>query len=174
MVVNTNTRYLGEQSLQKSYLYSLSPSASPSLSSISQSDIEKLSEIENVIYSSLTENEGDESESKEGELESAYKLLIYQFCGDILSGSSLDTVRELVKAGKTGWNHPTFDDIRFKREEQDNFIENPFEVEEGVLECGKCGSMRVFSFTKQTRSADEPMTTFAECIACGKKWTYSG
>jgi DNA-directed RNA polymerase subunit M/transcription elongation factor TFIIS len=58
-------------------------------------------------------------------------------------------------------------------DEQDDFIENPFEIEEGVIEC-RCGSKRVFSFSKQTRSADEPMTTYAECVQCGSKWTYSG
>ena len=57
--------------------------------------------------------------------------------------------------------------------EQNDFIENPFEVEEGVIEC-KCGSKRVFSYSKQTRGADEPMTTFAQCMSCKKSWSYSG
>jgi transcription elongation factor S-II len=41
------------------------------------------------------------------------------------------------------------------------------------LQCGKCGMHKV-SFTQaQTRSADEPMTTFCECLNCGKKWKFS-
>ena len=57
--------------------------------------------------------------------------------------------------------------------EQNNFIETPFEIEEGVLECD-CGSKRVFSYQKQSRSADEPMSTYATCMACKKQWVYSG
>ena len=64
-------------------------------------------------------------------------------------------------------------DLMNEEIEQDNFIENPFEIEEGVLEC-KCGSKRVFSYQKQSRSADEPMSTYATCVACKNKWIYSG
>ena len=41
------------------------------------------------------------------------------------------------------------------------------------LKCGKCG-MRKVSYTQaQTRSADEPMTTFCECMNCGNRWKFS-
>lgn len=33
--------------------------------------------------------------------------------------------------------------------------------------CRKCGERRSFVYEKQTRSADEPMTTFIECLECG-------
>lgn len=36
--------------------------------------------------------------------------------------------------------------------------------------CGKCKSNKIFSEQKQTRSADEPMTTFLTCQDCGNKW----
>jgi DNA-directed RNA polymerase subunit M/transcription elongation factor TFIIS len=57
--------------------------------------------------------------------------------------------------------------------EQDNFIIQPFEIVEGITEC-KCGSKRVYSFTKQTRGGDEISTTFNECLSCKSKWSYSG
>ncbi|KAK5941294.1 transcription elongation factor TFIIS [Knufia obscura] len=42
-----------------------------------------------------------------------------------------------------------------------------------TLECGKCKQKQV-SFTQaQTRSADEPMTTFCECQNCGNRWKFS-
>ena len=41
------------------------------------------------------------------------------------------------------------------------------------LKCGKCG-MRKVSYTQaQTRAADEPMTTFCECMNCGNRWKFS-
>jgi transcription elongation factor S-II len=38
------------------------------------------------------------------------------------------------------------------------------------LQCGKCGKKRVSYTQAQTRSADEPMTTFCTCENCGHMW----
>lgn len=38
------------------------------------------------------------------------------------------------------------------------------------LECFKCHSKKVLYREMQTRSADEPMTVFALCLSCGKRW----
>jgi DNA-directed RNA polymerase subunit M/transcription elongation factor TFIIS len=112
--------------------------------------------------------------NKTGDDETAYKDLVYEVISEISQGKKLQAILDSIKNSKTGWNHPNFDETRFRQEEQDDFIVNPFEVAEGVLKCGKCGHSRTFSYTKQTRSADEPMTTFATCMTCKHKWTYSG
>ena len=39
-----------------------------------------------------------------------------------------------------------------------------------ALKCGKCGQRKVSYSQAQTRSADEPMTTFCECTVCGNRW----
>jgi len=36
--------------------------------------------------------------------------------------------------------------------------------------CGNCKSKKCTYFQLQTRSADEPMTTFVTCLDCGKRW----
>lgn len=41
------------------------------------------------------------------------------------------------------------------------------------LTCGKCGQKKVSYSQAQTRSADEPMTTFCECMNCGNRWKFS-
>ena len=41
------------------------------------------------------------------------------------------------------------------------------------LQCGKCGQKKVSYSQAQTRSADEPMTTFCECTICGNRWKFS-
>ncbi|CAM9988249.1 unnamed protein product [Phaeothamnion confervicola] len=43
---------------------------------------------------------------------------------------------------------------------------------EGMFECGRCKSKKTTYFQKQTRSADEPMTTFVTCKNCGKNWKF--
>ncbi|KAJ6787946.1 hypothetical protein PWT90_03763 [Aphanocladium album] len=41
------------------------------------------------------------------------------------------------------------------------------------LECSKCKKKKVSYTQAQTRSADEPMTTFCECMNCGNRWKFS-
>lgn len=108
-----------------------------------------------------------------GTTKESYNRVVMQTIGDITRGEKLGDILKAIKGGKYGWDHTQYQEASERLEEQDDFIMNPFHVEEGVLEC-KCGSRKVFSFSKQTRSADEPMTTYAECVACNAKWTYSG
>lgn len=39
--------------------------------------------------------------------------------------------------------------------------------------CGRCKQKKVSYFQMQTRSADEPLTTFCTCENCGKRWKFS-
>lgn len=41
------------------------------------------------------------------------------------------------------------------------------------LQCGKCKQKKVSYTQAQTRSADEPMTTFCTCTNCGNRWKFS-
>ncbi|XP_064648699.1 transcription elongation factor S-II-like [Lineus longissimus] len=41
-----------------------------------------------------------------------------------------------------------------------------------LLKCGKCGKRRCSYNQVQTRSADEPMTTFVFCNDCGHRWKF--
>uniref|UniRef100_A0A6C0H364 TFIIS-type domain-containing protein n=1 Tax=viral metagenome TaxID=1070528 RepID=A0A6C0H364_9ZZZZ len=132
--------------------------------------------IEKKIFDISSKDQ--ESEDK---IEKVYKLTIFQIIGDIMNGEKLKDILENIRVEKVDWNHPTFKQMQNMLDEQNDFIENPFAVEEGVLECKArdkngqvCGSKRVFSYQRQVRSADEPMTTFASCCKCGTKWQYSG
>ncbi len=40
----------------------------------------------------------------------------------------------------------------------------------GAFKCNKCKSMKTTYYQMQTRSADEPMTTFVTCLNCEKRW----
>jgi DNA-directed RNA polymerase subunit M/transcription elongation factor TFIIS len=41
---------------------------------------------------------------------------------------------------------------------------------EGQFKCGKCKSKKTDYYQLQTRSADEPMTTYVTCKECGNRW----
>ncbi|CAN0260896.1 unnamed protein product [Ectocarpus sp. 6 AP-2014] len=43
---------------------------------------------------------------------------------------------------------------------------------EGMFECGRCKSTKTTYTQKQTRSADEPMTTFVTCSNCKNRWKF--
>lgn len=127
------------------------------LSILTDTDIAK--KLENAVWNEY------------GNKQKNYIKCIYQIYGDLSKNKKAHLILDQIK--KYNWDHETYADEKAKQDEQDDFIENPFEIEEGVIEC-KCGSKRVFSYSKQTRSADEPMTTYAECVECSSKWTYSG
>lgn len=42
----------------------------------------------------------------------------------------------------------------------------------GMFKCGRCKSDKTSYYQLQTRSADEPMTTFVTCFNCNKKWKF--
>lgn len=44
------------------------------------------------------------------------------------------------------------------------------EVATDDFTCPKCHQKKCTYYQLQTRSADEPMTTFVTCIHCGKRW----
>jgi DNA-directed RNA polymerase subunit M/transcription elongation factor TFIIS len=124
--------------------------------------------IEKWIYT-ITQRENKTLESFNTE----YIRNVFQIVQDLKNGKDRNDILNDIKKKKLGWNHSSFDIIRNALQEQDDFVMNPFEIEEGALEC-RCGSKRVFSYSKQTRSCDEPTSTFAQCMVCKSKWTYSG
>ncbi|GJP29272.1 hypothetical protein CLOM_g2661 [Closterium sp. NIES-68] len=41
-----------------------------------------------------------------------------------------------------------------------------------MFKCGKCGQRKTTYFQMQTRSADEPMTTYVTCLHCQNRWKF--
>lgn len=42
----------------------------------------------------------------------------------------------------------------------------------GLFKCRKCKSRRTTYYQLQTRSADEPMSTYATCLNCSNRWKF--
>lgn len=80
-------------------------------------------------------------------------------------------VENVIQKELLGFNHSSFDKFICKEKEHDEYVINPFQAEEGVVQCVKCKSMKVYSVSKQTRAADEPMTTVSVCTICKHKWS---
>ncbi|KAG0651432.1 Transcription elongation factor S-II [Hyphodiscus hymeniophilus] len=75
----------------------------------------------------------------------------------------------------------SYEDLKSaKRREEDNKLNEDNmkkaqvpQVQQSIsdsLRCGRCSQKKVAYTQAQTRSADEPMTTFCECTHCGHRW----
>lgn len=45
-------------------------------------------------------------------------------------------------------------------------------AETEIFQCSRCKERKCTYYQLQTRSCDEPMTTFVACVACGHKWRF--
>lgn len=69
-----------------------------------------------------------------------------------------------------------------QRQEENNKIHEKamFECERGgppkattdQFKCGRCGQRKCTYYQMQTRSADEPMTTYVTCVNCNNRWKF--
>jgi transcription elongation factor S-II len=59
-------------------------------------------------------------------------------------------------------------DAKSKRDK--NKFEINMEASTDLFTCRKCKSKQCTYYQLQTRSADEPMTTFVSCISCSARW----
>lgn len=48
----------------------------------------------------------------------------------------------------------------------------PEQEHDGFFKCGKCKTYKTTYTQAQTRSADEPMTTFVTCLNCNNVWKF--
>jgi len=60
--------------------------------------------------------------------------------------------------------------IEAKRIKDNNKYTPQIEASTDNFTCWKCKSKKCSYYQLQTRSADEPMTTFVNCIDCGNRW----
>ena len=61
--------------------------------------------------------------------------------------------------------------INKKIERDNNKYSNDF-IANSEFTCGKCKSNKCTHYQLQTRSSDEPMTTFVNCQECGHRWRF--
>jgi DNA-directed RNA polymerase subunit M/transcription elongation factor TFIIS len=76
----------------------------------------------------------------------------------------------------------TWNETEIFPEKNKELAEKMFQREQRLLEgnkanatdqfkCGRCHKRECTYYELQTRSADEPMTIFIQCVNCGKRWT---
>lgn len=90
------------------------------------------------------------------------KFILYE----AFSHDGIADVRDILKKRQFMFSHEHFTDIHNLVKEQEEFLNKPVQVEDGVIECHKCHSHKTFSYAKQTRASDEGTTVFVTCANC--------
>ncbi|KAL1603769.1 transcription elongation factor TFIIS [Paraconiothyrium brasiliense] len=116
----------------------------------------------------------------------AYKQKIKSLFSNLKNKSSVH-LRKRVQSGEISpkrFATMTHEEMKSdERKEADKKLEKEnmnnamvAQVEKSIskeFQCGKCKQRMVSYSQAQTRSADEPMTTFCECMNCGNRWKFS-
>jgi transcription elongation factor S-II len=61
-------------------------------------------------------------------------------------------------------------DERIHKEMRKEYLAKEMKTQDGFFTCNRCKSKKTTYYQLQTRSADEPMTTFVSCLNCDKNW----
>ena len=60
--------------------------------------------------------------------------------------------------------------LEIKKQHEDNLYSPKIDANTDDFTCRKCKSKKCSYYQLQTRSADEPMTTYVSCHECGQRW----
>lgn len=119
--------------------------------------------IENRLYTLVSEKYSKHSEE-------IYNSFLYNIIYMRKCKIAIKDIVRYIKEDRLEYTNPSFEKLQLKQKDNDEYLENPFEVVTGVVKCKKCGSDKTLSYSKQDRSADEPMSVYAQCMVCKTKW----
>lgn len=131
--------------------------------------------VEHAVYVFFKQEEGE-----------GYKKKIRSLFSNLKTKSNKDLGKRVMSGGITPEKFATMTDEELKSEDQrktelelqkENMKKAQVPMAEksisDSLECSRCKMKKVSYTQAQTRSADEPMTTFCECMNCGHRWKVS-
>jgi len=117
--------------------------------------------------------------------ERMYERKVRHICGNLNPHSYIENrgLLERYKRGEYAFEDlMTWTQTEIFPERNKELAEKQFQREQRLLEgnkanatdkffCGRCHKRECTYYELQTRSADEPMTIFIQCVNCGKRWT---
>ena len=111
-------------------------------------------ELENIIFTYSNKNK--------------YCKIFYEKLGELIIDIKMYSyIINDIKLNKFDWNSSFYSEIKNKELQE---IIKINEYSKGTEICKKCKNQQIYFYQKQTRSSDEPMTTFYTCQSCGNRW----
>ena len=116
---------------------------------------------------------------------SLYNRKVRQICSNLQPNSYIENSQLLLRYTKGEFRFEdlmSWSNTEIFPERNKDLAEKQFQREQRLLEgnkanatdqffCGRCHKRQCTYYELQTRSADEPMTIFIQCVNCGKRWT---
>lgn len=100
-----------------------------------------------------------------------YECITLEVLNSLRKREPLPSIVERLKEKKLYiWSTNVMKKYEKEQQAEDQILENPYEVEEGIHQCGKCDSKRTISYQLQTSSSDEGTSHFVKCFSCGNRW----
>jgi len=105
-----------------------------------------------------------------------FKMILYNLKNEIILNKLIN--KEFKAHELAFMTHPELrpdlwnDLIELKKIKDENKFTPKIEASTNDFTCSKCKSKKCTFYQMQTRSADEPMTTFVTCINCGNRWRF--
>lgn len=132
-------------------------------------------EVEEALHSTFKDNEKDYTNKARSvlfnlndsrNLDFRSKLLVgFISPADVPHLSSEDMASHEKEVGRAKMRKESMEEIQ-----TDWDLKHGLSFTQGMFTCGRCKSTKTSYYQLQTRSSDEPMTTFVCCLNCGKRW----
>ena len=153
-----------------------------------QLSAKQIVELETAIYTNCLDEAAKHHVIRDWsfpQFRSLYERKLRHICANLEPTSYIGNTHLLTRYKKgefrfedlVSWNNTEIFPERNKE-----LAEKQFQREQRLLEgnkanatdqffCGRCHKRQCTYYELQTRSADEPMTIFIQCVNCGKRWT---
>jgi len=99
-------------------------------------------------------------------------MIFCKKCGSIITGETKKNGKAVCKCGYVSEEKSTL--IKEEMNQKNSGVEVVEEKTETLplteVDCPKCGHMKAFYWTMQTRAADEGETKFLKCEECNHTW----
>ena len=138
-------------------------------------------ECDNEIHSYVSELYNRDSEPKK--YKKIYMDICYNLLGNLNPEGSINNtylrskvlngeikIYDLVRMKNNELFPEKWQQIKQKRLNEIKDENNMYQATTDLYKCSKCKKRKCTFYQMQTRSCDEPITTFITCVNCGKRW----